>query len=103
MNKRSVAKAFNEAKINQWTTITSEKIKLTNGFFESEEESREEINTYIDQYINFFLTKAVQKKVTGLKGLVTWPLAGTPFKPVVSKMEVFRMSANKYVLLLHVR
>lgn len=103
MSKRTVAKAFNEAKIGTWSTITSEEIKLTNAFFESEEESREEINKLIVQYVDSFLTKAVQKKIFGLKALVNWPIDGARYKPIVSNMEVLRISANKYVLLIHLR
>lgn len=101
MNKRSIAKAFNEALKGVWTTIAAEPIKLTNSFYLDEEESRQEINTHIDKYIDLFLTKAVQKKITGLKTLVTWPGDGSPFRPYVDRMEVLRLG-NKYILLMHV-
>lgn len=102
MNKRSIAKAFNEAPKGEWTTIASEPIKLTNAFFNREEESREEINIHIQKYLDTFLTKAVMKKVSGLKVVVNWPASDEePFRPYVDRMEVFRLG-NKYVLLAHV-
>ena len=101
MNKRSIAKAFNEAPKGGWTTIASEPIKLTTAFYKDNAESREEINTHLEKYINTFLTTAVQKKITGLKVIVSWPPGETAFRPYVDKMEVFRIG-NKYVLLVHV-
>ena len=101
MNKRSIAKAFNEAPKGFWTTIMSEPIKLTNSFFKSEEESREEINIHIQKYLDTFLTTAVLKKISGLKAIVNWPAGDTPFRPYVDRMEVFRLG-NKYILLVHV-
>lgn len=101
MNKRSIAKAFNEAPKGEWTTIASEPIKLTNAFFKSEDESRAEINIHIQKYLETFLTKAVLKKVSGLKVIVNWPAGDIPFRPYVDRMEVFRLG-TKYVLLVHV-
>jgi hypothetical protein len=101
MNKRSIAKAFNGAPKGAWTTIASEPIKLTNAFFKSEDESRAEIDVHIQKYLETFLTKAVLKKVSGLKIIVTWPGGDEPFRPYVDRMEVFRLG-TKYVLLVHV-
>jgi hypothetical protein len=99
MNKRSIAKAFNEAPKGQWTTITTEEIVLA----KVEISSAEEMNQLVGKYIDTFLTKAVQKKIPGLKAIVNWPSGDAPLvNPTVSRMEVFRMSASKYVLLLRV-
>lgn len=102
MNKRSIAKKFNDAKIGEWSDITTERIKLTAASFTESEESRQEINVQIDKYINTFLTKSVQKKIHGLKVLVNWPTNSSPFNPVVDGVEVFRITKSKYVMLIHV-
>ena len=103
MNRRSLAKKFNDASKDVWTTVTTERIKLTSASFtEQSEESRQEINVQVDKYIDTFLTKAVKKKIHGLKVQVIWPTDGTPFNPVVDRVEVFRVSANKYIMLIHV-
>lgn len=101
MNKRSIAKAFREAPKGEWTTITSEPIKLTSGSYEDNEESREEINIHIQKYLDTFLTRAVMKKVSGLKVIVNWAGGDIPFRPYVDRMQVFRFG-SKYVLLVHV-
>ena len=101
MNKRSVAKAFNEAEKGKWTVITTKEIKLTNGFFKHSEESEEEINIHIRTYIDTFLTKAVQKKIVGLTANIHWPYDGVPFRPYVDKIKVFRLG-SKYVAVINV-
>ena len=102
MNRRSLAKKFNDAKIGEWSDITTERIKLTAASFTESEESRQEINAQITKYINTFLTKSVQKKIPGLKVLVNWPTDGTPFNPIVDRMEIFKISANRAIMLIHV-
>ena len=96
MNKRSIAKAFNEAPKDVWTTIVSEPVKLTNAFFKNEAESKEEIDVHIAKYIDTFLTKSVQKKLVGLEIVVQWPTGDIPFRPYVDRVKVFRLG-NKYV------
>ena len=102
MNKRSVSRKFNDAKIGEWSDITTERIKLTAASFTESEESRQEINLLIDKYFTVFFTKAIMKKVIGLKTIVIWPTDGSPFNPVVDRVEVFRVSANKYIILIRV-
>lgn len=102
MNKRSIAKKFNEAEIGQWSDIMTEKIKLTNASFTESEESKQEINAHFAKYYDTFFTKAILKKVIGSKTIVVWPTDGTPFKPVVDRVEVFRVSASKYIMLIRV-
>ena len=102
MNKRFIANVFKNAKIGEWSDIVSEKIKLTNASFTESEESRQEINRLIDKYFTVFFTKAIMKKVIGLKTIVIWPPDGSPFNPVVDRVEVFRVSANKYIMLIRV-
>lgn len=102
MNKKSVSKNFNNATPGEWTTIIDEKIKLTNAFFTHSPESEAEINVHVDKYLQMFLSKAVQRKIIGLKVLVNWPVGDVPLRPVVTKVEVFKVTGTKYILLMHI-
>jgi hypothetical protein len=102
MNKRSIAKLFNQAPKGVWTTITTDPVRLSEASFNNTEESREQINELVNQYINKYLTKAVQKKIPGLRAIVDWSNNGAPLdRPAVAYMEVFRLG-TKFVLILHV-
>lgn len=103
MNRRAISKTFNEVPIGEWADIVPERIKLTNGAFPNSEESRMEINRHIEKYNEVFFSTAILKKVVGSKTIVTWPVDGnTLFKPVVDRVEVFRVSKAKYVMLIQV-
>ena len=100
MNKRSIAKAFNEAPHNVFTQLPVPDLVLTKAPVSDTPEARAELNFAVQKYVDTFFTKAVQKKITFTKTLVTWPHSNTTlFKPYVHKVEVFRYG-NKYVMLI---
>jgi hypothetical protein len=99
MNKRNIAKKFNEAPIGVWTDIVHEKVQLSNKSFS---ESEKEIDALINKHFDTFFTKAILKKVVGAKNIIIWPSDGSLFNPVVDRVEVFRVSSNKYILLVRV-
>lgn len=102
MNKRSISKIFNEAEIGVWTPIIDEEVMLTDGSFPPDAGSEAEINQLIDEYIQKSLSAAVQKKVIGFKAIVNWPHDGSNLHPAVKKIEVFRISGKKYILLMRI-
>ena len=103
MNRRSLTKKFNSAEPGVWTDLTTERIKLTAASFtEQSEESQQEINLQIDKYCTTFFSKAVMKKVVNVKSIVIWPIDGTPFNPVVDKVEIFKISSNRALMLIRV-
>lgn len=102
MNKRSVSKKFNDAEIGVWTPIIDEEVVLTNASFTPNSEVEVEINKHIAVYIQKSLSTAVQKKIIGLKAVVNWPYDGSNLHPVVKKIEVFRISGKKYILLMRI-
>ena len=102
MNKRNIAKAFNEAPKGIWVDILPKAVQLSTKTFESSEESRQEINTLVDKFINTYLSKAVQKKTPGLKVQVRWPKEGGLENPQITRVEIFRYATGKYVMLIQV-
>jgi hypothetical protein len=103
MNKRSLAKKFNAAEPGMWSDITTERIKLTAASFtEQSEESMQEINVLVDKYCSTFFSKAIMKKVVNVKSIVIWPQDASPFTPIVDRVEVFRISANRAIMLIRV-
>lgn len=102
MNKRSISKIFNESGVGVWTPIIDEEVVLTNGSFPPDSGSEAEINKHIAAYIQKSLSEAVQKKIIGLKAVVNWPYDGSNLRPAVKKIEVFRISGKKYILLMRI-
>jgi hypothetical protein len=102
MNKRSISKKFNDAEIGVWTPIIDEEVRLTDASFSPDSEVEAEINKHIAAYIQKSLSAAVQKKIIGLKAVVSWPYDGSNLRPVVNKIEVFRISGKKYILLMRI-
>ena len=100
MNKRSIAKAFNEAAHNVFTQLPVEQLLLTKGPVFNTPDGVATINSSIKKFFDMFFTSAVQKKIVFTKTIVTWPHDDkTPFNPYVHKVEVFRYG-NKYIMLI---